>query len=65
MADVYINEVQTQLQISEGVGSLGPEDVKKLVALVMAELKSQQYNHSLREQDSRLQGSAYVPDGVG
>jgi hypothetical protein len=65
VADVYINEVHTDLQVSEGVGSLGPDEVRKLVALVMAQLKAQQHNEALAERDNRLQGSAYVPDITG
>ena len=62
MTDVHIGEVHTDLQISAGVGSLSPEEVRKLVSLVMEQLKAQQHNDSLRERDDRLQGSAYVPD---
>jgi hypothetical protein len=62
MADVHIDEVHTDLQISSGVGSLSPEDVRKLVALVMAQLKAQQHNEALRDRDDRLRGSAYLSD---
>lgn len=65
MSDVYINEVHTELQITEGVGTLAPGEVKKLVALVIAQLKAQQYHKSLSDKDDRLQGSAYMPDVSG
>lgn len=65
MSDVYINEVHTDLQITEGVGTLAPAEVRKLVALVMAQLKAQQYQKSLSDKDDRLHSSAYMPDVRG
>jgi rRNA maturation endonuclease Nob1 len=62
MADIHINEVHTEVEITESVGTLSPTDVKKLVALVMAQLKAQQNHQELRNRDNRLQNSAYVSD---
>lgn len=62
MADVHINEVHTELEITDSVGALGPGEVKKLVALVLAQLKAQKRHDELRERDDRLQNSAYVSD---
>jgi hypothetical protein len=62
MPDIQINEVHTDLEITDSVGSLGPAEVKKLVALVLAQLKVQKYHEELRDRDNRLQNSAYVSD---
>jgi hypothetical protein len=62
MADVYIDEVHTDLEITESAGSLGPAEVKKIVSIVMAQLKAQKHHQELRERDDRLQNSAYVSD---
>ena len=62
MADVHINEVHTELDITDSVGTLGPAEVKKLVALVLAQLKAQEHHDELHEKDNRLQNSAYVSD---
>jgi len=64
-SDVHINEVDSQLQITESVGSLSPAEVRRLVALVKAELRAQQASSALRDQDCRLQGGAYVSDVTG
>jgi hypothetical protein len=62
MPDVEIGEVHTDLEITESVGAMGPAELKKIVSLVMAQLKAQQHHHDLRERDNRLQNSAYVSD---
>jgi hypothetical protein len=62
MQDIHINEVHTDLEITDGVGTLSPADVKKLVTLVLAQLKTQKYHEELCGRDNRLQNSAYVSD---
>jgi hypothetical protein len=62
MTDVHINEVHTEMEITDSVGALGPAEVKKLVALVLAQLKAQQHHDELRKRDNRLRNSAYVSD---
>lgn len=62
MADIHIDEVHTEMEITEGVGSLGPEEVRKLVGLVLAQLKAKKDHDELRQRDNRLQNSAYVSD---
>ena len=32
MADIHINEVHTEMEITDSVGALGPAEMKKLVA---------------------------------
>ncbi len=62
MTDIHINEVHTEMEITESVGALGPAEIKKLVALVMAQLKAQKNHEEMRDQDNRLQNGAYVSD---
>jgi hypothetical protein len=62
VADIHIDEVHTDLEITESVGALGPDEMKKLVALVMAQLAAKQHHEELRDRDNRLQNSAYVSD---
>jgi rRNA maturation endonuclease Nob1 len=62
MANVQINEVHTDIEVTESVGTLSPAEVKKLVGLVMAQLKAQRSHEEMRAQDNRLQNSAYVSD---
>jgi hypothetical protein len=62
MADIHIHEVHTELEITDSVGAMGPAEVKKLVALVLAQLKAQEHHENLRDRDNRLQNSAYVSD---
>jgi len=62
MADVHINEVHTEMEITDSVGSLSPAEIKKLVALVIAQIKEQEHRDELRSRDNRLQNGAYVSD---
>lgn len=62
MGDIHINEVNTEMEIVDSVGGLSPAEVKKLVAMVMAQIKAQQHHEDLRRRDNRLQESAYVSD---
>jgi hypothetical protein len=62
MSDIHIEEVHTDLEITESVGGLGPAELKKIVSLVMEQLKAQKHHQELRERDDKLQNSAYVSD---
>jgi hypothetical protein len=59
--DVRINEVATEIQVTEGVGPLSAEQVKKLVALVLAQVKHEQDRNSQRQKDTAIRDQAYVP----
>jgi hypothetical protein len=59
--DVRINEVATEIQLTEGVGPLSAEQVKKLVALVLAQVKHEQDQNSQRQKDTTIRDQAYVP----
>jgi len=49
-ANVHIGSVQTEITISEGVGSLSPEELQKIVRLVLDQvqrrLTAEQQRHS-------------------
>ena len=62
MADVQIHEVHTEMEITDSVGPLSPAEIKKLVALVITQIKEQEHRDELRGRDNRLQNSAYVSD---
>ena len=63
MANVQINEVQTNLEITESVGALAPSEVKKLVALVIEHLKNQRDHEDRRRRDDTVTDHAYAAEG--
>ena len=63
MANVQINEVQTNQEITESVGALAPSEVKKLVALVIEHLKNQRDHEDRRRRDDTVTDHAYAAEG--
>ncbi len=63
MADVQINEVHTDLEITDGSGTVGPTEMKKLVAKVMEDVKAEQEREELRRRDDTLTDHAYASEG--
>jgi hypothetical protein len=63
--DVKIGEVVTEMVVTESVGSLGPEDVKKLVALVLERVRAEQDRAEQRSRDVTIKDRAFQPDFVG
>lgn len=63
MADVHINEVQTELEITEGPGVLGPAEMKRILAMVMEHLRTQQDHEQRRRDDDAVTDHAYSPEG--
>jgi hypothetical protein len=59
--DVRINEVITDLAVTEGVGPLSAADVKRIVAIVLAQVKTEQDRHAQREKDTTIRDRAYQP----
>ena len=57
-----INEVNTEVVITESVGSLRPEDVKKLVALVIDQVRNEQHQAAERKRDTTVNDRAYESD---
>jgi hypothetical protein len=60
--DWRIGEVSTELVVTEPVGSLRPEEVKKIVALVLEHLRHEQHRSAQRERDTAVTDRAYHSD---
>jgi hypothetical protein len=52
--DVKIGEVSTELVVTEGVGSLTPEEVKRLVTIVLEQLRQEQDRAAQRQRDTAI-----------
>lgn len=59
--DVRINEVVTDIAVTEGVGPLSAADVKRIVAIVMAQVREEQDRHAQRGKDTTIRDRAYQP----
>jgi hypothetical protein len=57
--DVRIGEVVTDLTFTESVGSLGPEELKRLVLLVAEHLRRTEDLSAQRSRDVTIANSAY------
>jgi hypothetical protein len=57
--DVRIGEVVTEMVITEEIGPLKPEDIKRLVALVLEQLRQEQDRMAQRERDTEVRDRAY------
>lgn len=63
MANVQIDEVHTDMEITEGAGPLGPAEMKKILAMVMEHLKAHKEHEERRQSDDAITDHAYVsPD---
>lgn len=60
--NVRINEVVTDLEITEGVGALSPEEVKRLVKLVLEQVRIEQDRVEQHRRDTKITDRAYHPD---
>jgi hypothetical protein len=60
--DWRINEVNTELIVTESVGSLRPEEVKKIVALVLQHVREERNRSAQRERDTTITDRAYRSD---
>jgi hypothetical protein len=57
--DVRIGEVQTEIVVTEGVASLSPEDVKRIVAIAMEQFRQEQDRMAQRQKDTGVHDSNY------
>jgi hypothetical protein len=57
--DWRINEVATDLVVTETVGSLHPDEVKKIVALVLEHVRQEQRRAAQHERDTKIGDRAY------
>jgi len=60
--DVHIGEVVTELVVTEGVGQLSAADVKRLVALVLEQVRHEQERAAQRERDTAIHDRAFRPE---
>jgi hypothetical protein len=60
--DWRINEIATELVVTDAVGALGPEEVKKIVGLVLEHLRHEQQRSSQRARDTTIDDRAYRSD---
>jgi hypothetical protein len=58
---VEVQEVRTDVVITEPIGSLSKEDVQKLVSLILGHLKKEQDTASQRDQDTAISNRVYPP----
>lgn len=56
---VRIGEVVTDLIVTDAVGPLGPEEVKRLVALVLEQVRQEQDRMGQRQRDSEIRDQAF------
>jgi hypothetical protein len=57
--DVRIGEVQTEVVVTESVGSLSAEDVKRIVEIAMQQMRHEQDRLSQRQKDTSVFDSNY------
>jgi hypothetical protein len=57
--DIRIGEVVTDIVVTEGIGALGPEEVKRIVSLVIEHLRHEQDRAAQREQDTSIRNQFY------
>jgi hypothetical protein len=57
--DVKIGDVQTEVVVTESVGSLSAEDVKRIVDIAMQQFRQEQDRTSQRRRDTSLYDSNY------
>jgi len=57
-----INDVSTEVVITEPIGSLRPEDIKKLVTLVLDHLRHEKGRAAERGRDTAVTDRAYRSD---
>jgi hypothetical protein len=60
--DWRISEIATELIVTEPVGSLSPEDVKKVVRMVLDHLGEEKHRMAQRERDTAVSDRAYQSD---
>ena len=59
--DVQIGEVMTELVVNEHVGSLAPDEVKRLLQLMMDHWQEHQRRAQEREHDTAIRDRAFQP----
>ena len=58
-SDVRIGEVVTEIVVTEGIGPLGAEEVKALVALVLDHVRHEQHRQNEQSRDTGLRDRVF------
>ncbi len=56
--DIRIGEVATEMIVTEAVGSLSPEEVKRLVGIVLEQVRREQDRSAQRKSDREISDRA-------
>ena len=59
--DVRIGEVVVDMEITEGIGPLGPQEVRALVSLVLEQVRREQARQADQSRDTRIHDRAFRP----
>jgi len=59
--DVRINNLVTEVTVTDGVGPLSAEDVRRIVAIVMDHVRAEQDRIAQRAKDTTIRDRAYQP----
>jgi hypothetical protein len=60
--DVWINEVITEINVTEGVGPLSAVEVKRIVVLVLEQVHREQRRLEEQRRDTRVHERAFRPE---
>lgn len=60
--DVRVGEVVTELVVTEGVGPLAPEEVKRIVALVLEQVRLERERSAQLKRDTAIRDRAFEAD---
>jgi hypothetical protein len=61
--DVEIDEVVTDLVVTEPVGSLSKQEMKQIIETVLQHVRAERDRAKQREKDTGVRGRAYQPEG--
>lgn len=60
MADVEIDRVETEIVITEGIGALSAEDVRRVVGLVLEHVRRERELSADRERDTAVRDRIFT-----
>jgi hypothetical protein len=60
-SDVRVGEVLTEVVVTDGIGPLGPQEVRALVALVLEHVRQDQRRQEDQQRDTRMRDRAFQP----
>jgi hypothetical protein len=62
--DVRIDEFVTEITVTEGVGPLSAQEVKRIAMLVLEQLRAEQGRAEQRKRDATIRDRAFMPGGM-